>query len=162
MLVRRITAQDSSEWMRLRRALWPEHTAEEHLIEMRDLSTDPACATFVAVRPNGGLGGFLEAGIRKYAEGSQTSPVGYIEGWYVDNDLRQLGIGRRLVQAAEVWALENGLSEMASDCLTDNEISQRAHLALGYKEVERLIHFIKPLSSNSIGVTQLKWEKSEK
>ncbi len=30
---------------------------------------------------------------------------------------------------------------MASDCLIDNEVSYHAHLAIGYRETERLIHF---------------------
>jgi len=115
---------------------------------MDELSADPTCAIIVAARPDEGLGGFLEVGMRKYAEGCQSSPVGYIEGWYVDADLRELGLGKQLVQSAETWARQNGLSEMASDCSIDNEISRQAHQALEYQEVERLIHFIKLLSSN--------------
>jgi aminoglycoside 6'-N-acetyltransferase I len=91
------------------------------------------------------LGGFLEAGTRKYAEGCETSPVGYIEGWYVDEDLRQQGIGIRLVKTAEEWARYQGLTEMASDTWLENEVSIRTHLKLGYKEAERLVHFMKKL-----------------
>ncbi len=148
MLVRFITAQDRSEWLRMRLVLWPDHSAEGHLIEMGELSADPTCAILVAARADEGLGGFLEVGMRKYAEGCQTSPVAYIEGWYVDADLRGLGVGKQLVLAAETWARQNGLSEMASDCQIDNDISRQAHQALGYQEVERLIHFIKTLSSS--------------
>ncbi|UCH61000.1 MAG: GNAT family N-acetyltransferase [Anaerolineales bacterium] len=144
-LVRTITNGDWPEWLRMRQTLWPEHTRDEHQSEMQALSTDRTSITFVAVRPDGSLGGFLEAGVRKYAEGCQTSPVGYIEGWYVDDDIRQLGIGKQLVQAAETWARQKGLSEMASDCQIDNEISRQAHQALGYQEMERLIHFTKIL-----------------
>jgi len=102
-------------------------------------------AVFVAVRPEGGLGGFLEASLRTYAEGCDSSPVGYIEGWYVDPDLRRQGVGRALLRAAEAWARAQGCQEMASDCRLDNEASWRAHLALGYEEAERLIHFRKRL-----------------
>jgi aminoglycoside 6'-N-acetyltransferase I len=96
---------------------------------------------------NGQLGGFLEASLRRYADGCSTSPVGYIEGWYVDDDVRRQGVGRQLVKTAEHWALVQGCREMASDCEIDNEVSFRAHLAIGYAEVERLIHFQKPLQS---------------
>lgn len=88
---------------------------------------------------------FLEASIRPYADGCDTRNVGYIEGWYVDADMRRQGLGAELVSAAEAWAIEQGCREMASDCLLDNEISFRAHLALGYQETERLIHFKKRL-----------------
>ena len=73
-------------------------------------------------------------------------PVGYIEGWYVNPDLRQAGWGRALVQAAEAWARSRGYAEIASDCLLENEVSLRAHTALGFEETERLIHFRKPLT----------------
>jgi aminoglycoside 6'-N-acetyltransferase I len=112
---------------------------------MEDMLSDQTCATFVAVRPDESLGGFLEASQRKYAEGCSTGPVGYIEGWYVDPDLRRQGIGRQLICEAESWAVAKGLREIASDCDLDNLISLSAHQALGYEEVERLIHFRKSL-----------------
>ena len=36
---------------------------------------------------------------------------------------------------------------MGSDTWLDNEVSYRAHLAVGYQEAERLIHFNKHLVS---------------
>ena len=39
----------------------------------------------------------------------------------------------------------SGLHEMASDADITNEPSLKAHLALGYHETERLIHFAKTL-----------------
>lgn len=62
---------------------------------------------------------------------SNTSPVGYIEGWYVDADLRAQGLGRALVRAAEDWAIAKGCVEMGSDTWLDNEVSYGAHLAIG-------------------------------
>lgn len=147
MLIRQVESRDLGEWLRMRLALWPDHTAEGHRDEMAELtSDDQPFAVFVADRGDGQLGGFLEAGRRAYADGCDTKPVGYIEGWYIDADLRQQGIGRVLVQAAEQWAIAQGCQEMASDCLIDNTISFQAHLAIGYEEVERLVHFRKRLS----------------
>ena len=129
----------------MRMALWPAHTVDEMRAEMAELRADESSPVFVAERVDGTLGGFVEAGLRKYADGCDTSPVGYIEGWYVDADLRGQGIGRALVRAAEQWALERGCLEMGSDTWIDNEVSYRAHLAIGYEEAERLIHFKKRL-----------------
>jgi hypothetical protein len=42
---------------------------------------NPAWAVFVADRGNGGLGGFLELGQRSLADGCDSSPVAYVEGW---------------------------------------------------------------------------------
>jgi aminoglycoside 6'-N-acetyltransferase I len=130
----------------MRDALWPGLTTETHASDIAEFRADQTTQpVFVVDRENGQLGGFLEAGTRKYADGCETSPVGYIEGWYVDPDLRQSGWGRALVDAAEDWARSRGYREIASDCLLDNAVSLEAHTALGYQETERLIHFRKSL-----------------
>ncbi len=146
MRVRQVEPGDRDEWLRMRLALWPECQPERHEAEMAAYRPeDTGGAVFVAVRPAGGLGGFLEASLRGYADGCETHPVGYIEGWYVDPDLRRQGVGRELVREAEAWARAQGCTEMASDCELDNEVSFHAHLALGYEEADRLIHFMKKL-----------------
>ncbi len=143
--IRRAEQNDRDEWLRLRETLWPDCPREEQLAEMDECLANDSTPVFVAVRPDGSLGGFVEASIRPYADGCDTRNVGYIEGWYVDADLRRQGVGAALVRAAEAWAIEQGCQEMASNCLLDNEISVQAHLALGYQEAERLIHFKKRL-----------------
>jgi aminoglycoside 6'-N-acetyltransferase I len=149
VFVRRIAPTDWQEWLRMRVALWTESSTQEQRIEMNEIiNHQQDNAVFVAVRPGGGLGGFLEASLRPFAEGCDTQPIGYIEGWYVDPDLRRRGVGEELVAAAEAWAIEQGCREMASDCLVQNRVSLQAHLALGYAEVERLIHFKKQLDAS--------------
>src|SRR3954451_14864090 len=119
--IRTPRVEDSTEWLRMRRALWPDATDEEHRRDIMEfLGADgpphPAScgfstggiATFVAEREDGSLCGFLEAGIRPYAEGTEPGSVGYIEGWYVDPDVRRQGTGRALVEAAEAWARSKG------------------------------------------------------
>ncbi len=143
--IRLATSEDKPEWLRMRLLLWPEVESADLLLEMERILQDPLTPVFVLERPEGGLGGFLEASTRKYAEGCVTAPVGYIEGWFIDEDLRGKGYGHQLVRAAEDWARSQGLKEMGSDTWLENEVSIRAHLAMGYEEVERLIHFAKTL-----------------
>jgi len=143
--IRRATHADKPKWLRMRLLLWPFGTAESFSEDIDDLLAEPLTPVFVAVRRDGMLGGFLEAGTRKYAEGCESSPVGYIEGWYVDEDLRGQGIGKALMKAAEEWARSQGLTEMASDTWLDNDVSIQAHLKMSYEEVERLVHFAKRL-----------------
>ena len=144
-MIRPLNKADRAEWLRMRHLLWP------HEIEMEE-SADEIYAgrsmvkeVFVADRGEGRLGGFIEIGERAYAEGCETSPVAFIEGWFVDEDLRRSGVGKGLVAAAEQWARTKGYREMGSDLLIDNDESLRAHLALGYHEVERLIAMAKKL-----------------
>src|SRR5215471_10806196 len=95
----------------------------------------------------GGLCGFIEGSLRNYAEGCMTSPVAYIEGWYVDEESRGHRLGTRLVQAAEAWARRHGLKEIASDTQIENAVSIQAHTSLGYEEVERIVCFRKVLDA---------------
>jgi len=135
----------------MRAALWPDGPFEEHLGEFDHLVTTglsgtlPA-VTFVAADAIGVLVGFLDAGLRSHADGCDTrQPVGYIEGWWVQEDLRDRGIGRGLVQAAEDWARTHGCREMASDALIDNHASLAVHEALGFVVVDRCYHLRKAL-----------------
>jgi aminoglycoside 6'-N-acetyltransferase I len=143
--VRRATYGDKSDWLRLRQRLWPEAPIEYLDFDLDDRLADPDYAVFVASNADGQLVAFIEAGLREHGEGCETSPVGYIEAWYVDEQIRGRKIGRDLVYAAEGWAREKGCSEMASDTWLENEASIAAHLKLGYWEAERLVHFVKRL-----------------
>ena len=132
-------------WLQMRLALWPDHSESEICADMDAWLSESSNETFVAEDAEKILCGFIEVGQRKYAEGCKSSPVGYIEGWYVDKRIRGQGVGKMLVMAAEDWVREQGWSEIASDTWLDNETSIQAHLALGYRERDRLIHFSKKL-----------------
>jgi aminoglycoside 6'-N-acetyltransferase I len=125
--------------------------AEEHTHDIDAYFTTPQCGvTFVVERTGGGLCGVIEVSLRNYAEGCMTSPVAYIEGWYVDEDSRRRTLGTRLVQAAEAWAKSQGLKEIASDTQIENAVSIQAHTRLGYDEVERLVCFRKALDASGV------------
>ena len=129
------------------RALFPTSPREEHEADMQLLQSRFDVEVFVLERPAGLLAGYVEVGSRPYADGCVTSPVGYIEAWYVDADVRRAGHGRALLAAAEDWARARGYREMASDALLDNEVSHRAHLGAGYAIVDRVVQFRKELES---------------
>jgi len=133
-------------WLRMRLALWPHYSEIEMRAEMDAWLSEPSNATFIAEDGRKTFCGFIEVGQRKYAEGCKSSPVGYLEGWYVDKHFRGQDVGKMLVMAAEDWAREQGWAEIASDTWLDNETSIRAHLALGYREKDRLVHFSKKLN----------------
>jgi aminoglycoside 6'-N-acetyltransferase I len=147
MNVRQANPSDKNEWGRMRNSLWPG-SVQEHLDDIDKYVSNAVIdivEVFVLERGNRALGGFIELNVRNYAEGSQSTRVPYVEGWYVDSDLRGRGYGKRLVQAAERWAIENGFDELASDAELGNPDGIAAHQAVGFEEVGRIVCFIKKL-----------------
>lgn len=147
MNVRKVNTLDRHEWARMRNCLWhssiPEHL--EDIDKYLAKNTRDIVEVFVLERNNGKLGGFIELNIRNYAEGSQSEKVPYVEGWFIDADIRGNGHGRQLIKIAEKWATENGFNELASDAELENLDSISAHKALGFEEVERIVCFMKKL-----------------
>lgn len=130
----------------MRLALWPGDNRESYRDEIHAWLVRPDAVALVAERPGTTrLAGFAEVGLRPYADGCESSPVAFLEGWYVDEDLRHRGVGAALVRAAEAWARARGLSEFASDALLEDHTSHRAHEAVGFREVERAVRYRKSL-----------------
>jgi len=142
---------DEDELAELRALLWPDGTVVEHRGEVQKLiqsgmsGTLPA-AVLVAIDASEGLAGFLEVGLRSHADGCDVArAVGYVEGWFVREEMRGQGIGKQLMKAAEDWSRAQNCREIASDALMDNMESREAHSALGFEVVDLCVHFRKGL-----------------
>jgi aminoglycoside 6'-N-acetyltransferase I len=146
MKIRSFQKSDFPDWLRMSVALFPTHTTEELAPWMRDFRSREDGEVFIALRDDGSACGFVEVASRPYSDGCDTSPVGYIEAWFVDPDMRRAGVGGALLAAAEDWARARGYSEMASDSLLDNTVSHRAHEGAGYIEVERSVRYRKSIN----------------
>jgi aminoglycoside 6'-N-acetyltransferase I len=146
MIVRNVEPQETEAWLALRMALWPQTDAQQHRQEMAMMLSDTdRLAVFVAEDPKGSLVGFAEASLRDWAEGCTSSPVGYLEGWFVVPRARRQGVGAALLAAAEDWARAHDCTEMASDTELENEVSEAAHRKLGYRVTARVVAFRKAL-----------------
>jgi len=152
--IRHVEPRDATEWIAMRAALWPDQDRPSLVADVDRFFADPRDepgampeAVLVAEAPgtSPGLVGFVELSRRAYAEGCDTSPVAFLEGWYVAPNRRRHGIGRALVAAAETWARELGCREFASDALADNTVSRASHRALGFEETVQLRCFKKRL-----------------
>jgi aminoglycoside 6'-N-acetyltransferase I len=143
--IRRAAPEDKPEWLRMRQGLWSDAPVDYLSLDLDTKLADEDKAVFLASTADGQLVAFVEVGLHNYAEGCDTSPVGYIEAWYVELHVRGQKLGRELIHAAEQWAREKGATEMASDTWLDNHEGIQAHLRMGYEEVDRLVHFVKQL-----------------
>jgi aminoglycoside 6'-N-acetyltransferase I len=147
--VRAVTPADLDRWVDLRCGLWPDQPRAELAAEAEAYFRGAGFmleSVLVAVEPDGLLVGFAELSMRPYAEGCTTTPVGFLEGWFVAPGRRGRGVGRVLVSAAEDWARRRGCREFASDTTLDNLDSAAAHAALGFEEVEQIRCFRKALT----------------
>jgi aminoglycoside 6'-N-acetyltransferase I len=145
MQVRPLDRADIAASVELRAALWPEQPRDELESEGRAaIEASPPRVVFVA-DDGGRLLGFIETGLRSYAEGCDRSPAPYVEGWYVCDDARRRGIGGALLHAVEAWCRERGYDELGSDARAANRLGRVAHAALDFGEVETLVVFRKPL-----------------
>ena len=153
VIIERCSSLDQPGWLDMRVALWPDATADEHRGYMAiSLAQPERFLQLMMYDEKRQPIGFIEGSIRSdYVNGTETSPVGFVEGVYVVPALRRQGVARRLFEAIGDWAKARGCRELASDALLENEASQRAHRALGFKETERVVYFSKTLVMGQMG-----------
>lgn len=90
---------------------------------------------------------FIHLTIRSdYVEGSSHSPTAYIEGIFVKEDFRYLGFSKQLLKLAEEWSKQKKCTQLASDTELTNFSSIDFHKKVGFKEVSRIVCFIKDLT----------------
>ncbi|TAK45971.1 MAG: GNAT family N-acetyltransferase [Betaproteobacteria bacterium] len=147
-MIVRCTSIEQPGWLALRQALWPHCSREAHLSEMFSfLAHRERFAQFVAYTEARQPLGFVEASVRTdCVNGTDSSPVGFLEGIYVLAEARRKGIATNLLAAALDWAKALGCREFASDAPLENAMSHQFHRALGFQETERVIFFRKVLS----------------
>lgn len=138
-----ITSSRDAAWLQLRMSLWPDASAVEHQQDMDDQVRSPDRYVQFLVRADDGQAiGLAEASIRTdYVNGTDSSPVAFLEGLYVVPEARRRGAARALIAAVRVWAAGKGCRELASDTGLENLVSQAAHTRLGFKETERVVYF---------------------
>ena len=89
--------------------------------------------------------GMAEISLRDVAEFCDHSPVGYLEGWFVEAAHRGRGVGAELVRAAGEWARRHGCRQLASDTQDWNTDSAEAHVRSGFRDMGLLRHFVRDL-----------------
>ena len=150
--IRQAKPADRDQLAQLRQALWPKISAAEHARELEPiLAGDTPGAmpliNFVAETADGTLTGFAEVDLRSHADGCDPAhPVGYLEGWYVTQEYRWRGIGRRLLAAqktglgttaASKWRPTHGLTTNFHKTATKRwalkSLTDACIIARGYK-----------------------------
>lgn len=125
--------------------MWNENTVQELIDEFSDMIIKGNAQFFLKYDQDRSVG-FAQCQLRyDYVEGTDTSPVGYLEGIFIMEEFRRKGYAKELLSECEKWAKQKGCREFASDCEIDNESSLGFHTALGFEEANRIICFTKKL-----------------
>ena len=147
MKVRAGTLADAPDWERMRQKLWPS-VPGEHAAEIASFFGGTRICpleVFIARDAAGVALGFAEVSLRSIADGCASSPVTYLEGWFVEETARRTGVGSALVMAVEEWGRKQGCTELASDTEIGNVVSHAAHQAVGFEELSRVTCFRKSI-----------------
>lgn len=144
-MIKRAKTEDAEALAGLAIQMWTEHIPEDLAEEFRRLVTNDDAVCFIKWVDDKPIA-FAQCQLRRdYVEGTDSSPVGYLEGIFVSEGYRKQGFAAELLSECEKWAKEKGCSEFASDCELDNMESFRFHMALGFEEANRIICFRKDL-----------------
>ena len=145
MMVRKATKNDVRIIAGLAVLLWDHPSADELADEFSEILSQEDAQVFLKYAADTPVG-FAKCQLRHdYVEGTETTPVGYLEGIFVMEGHRRRGYAKELLNACEGWARNKGCKEFASDCEIDNVDSFRFHIAAGLTEANRIIRFTKKL-----------------
>lgn len=144
-MIRQASKQDIKIIAGLAVLLWDDNSMDDLVNEFSDLISKDNARIFLKYENDIPVG-FAQCQLRgDYVEGTETSPVGYLEGIFVLENYRNKGYAKELLYACEAWAKDMGCKEFASDCEFDNTDSFRFHMAMQFTEANRIICFTKKL-----------------
>lgn len=144
-MIKKANENDNETIANLALLLWPNHNLKELEQEFLELLESKNSAIFIKYIDENAVG-FAYVSLRNdYVEGTSSSPMSYLEGIFVKEEFRERGFAKELLESCEKWAKEKGVKEFASDCEITNQKSLSFHKALGFKETNRIICFIKNL-----------------
>lgn len=144
-MIKRATKEDAVTLAKLAIQMWEENVLEELAEEFAEMVSSEDAACFIKY-VGGEPVGFAQCQLRRdYVEGTETSPVGYLEGIFVTEEFRHVGFAKELLRECERWAKKKGCTEFASDCELDNTDSFKFHMAMGFEEANRVICFCKKI-----------------
>ncbi|MDU5978235.1 MAG: GNAT family N-acetyltransferase [Finegoldia magna] len=145
MKILEATQKDSHVLAKMATEIWENQNEDELEEEFKEILQSDEETCFIAFVKDMPVG-FANVSLRfDYVEGTESSPVGYLEGIFVEENYRKQNIAKNLVKSCEDWAKKIGCTEFASDCLLDNTKSLKFHLAVGFIEANRIICFKKDL-----------------
>lgn len=145
MIIRKAVKSDISAIAEMAVLMWSNNSIDDLINGFENIVDTNNGVIFIADE-KGELVRFAQCQLRyDYVEGTDSSPIGYLEGIFVKEEYRNNGYAKLLLQECEKWAISKGCSEFASDCALNNNNGFNFHLTAGFKEANRIICFTKKL-----------------
>lgn len=144
-MVKKANGTDIETLASLAILMWDSHTIKELADDFSNTMQKEDAQFFIKYYLDEPIG-FAQCQLRyDYVEGTEYSPVGYLEGIFVKEEHRKKGYAKEMLIECETWALSKGCKEFASDCELDNTTSLNFHIRMGFVEANRIICFTKTL-----------------
>ncbi len=142
LTLRQARLEDAARLAELNGQLGYPSRPEQVLARLEILLADPHQGVFVADLAGAGLVGWLHVYRQALLEADLTAEIG---GLVVEQSHRRMGVGQKLMEAAEAWALQQGCCRVH---LRSNVIREGAHAfyrRLGYQIDKTQYSFVKRL-----------------
>ena len=145
LVIRRAVVSDASELARLTSQLgYPVTDASIRARLARIIGTSNDCL-LVAEGSGGELGGWVHGFLSQLLESDYRVEIG---GLVVDGRIQRAGLGRRLVQAIEDWAVENGVTELSVRCREERSGAHAFYEHLSFRHIKTQRVFRKRLGTS--------------
>jgi len=132
--VAQAAAADRDDWFALRDAMWPQ-ARDVQFEEIDEILARADHAGFLARDAAGRAVGFAEASLRHdYVSACETSPVGFLEGIYVDPPVRRQGVAKALLRECAADARARGAEHLSLEVLVANESAVAVWRRLGFED----------------------------
>jgi len=141
VICRAMSAEDAPRVAELAGELGYPSTAEQILARKAELDRQGKSGLFIAEAGGEVIGWLIVSEMCSL----ELDPHAEVKGLVVTSSVRNRGVGARLMEVGEAWALARGLREIV---LRSNVIRDRAHTfykRIGYEEQKRQVKFKKRL-----------------
>jgi len=137
---------DFSDLVSMSQFLWGDMDAKDIESAMKEITQTEKNKVTMAKDTHSNNVAFSYFSIRTdYVEGASNSPTGYLEGIYVKEEFRKMGIASALIRLGEKWCKEKGCAQLGSDTWLTDTNSRAFHKKLGFWEEDELVHFLKDI-----------------
>jgi len=145
MRIEQISTYNISALAQLMLELWPDSSFDEQLESCIIILNNDNDSCYL-IKDRETYIAFIHLTVRlEYVEGANSLPVAYIEGLYVKENWRHLGIGKKMIDLGIEWGRQKGCKQLASDTELNNDTSIAFHKRMGFLEANRIVCFIRDL-----------------